>query len=132
MLGSDPQHVGRWEVECGADPGIFEGSEEHRFRGKRRAEPDANDTADSAVPGTRRSEGVHLPPPPVCEPVHAGRRGLLTQVDEAPETLSGPATKRILEREFSSTNRPSTSGWRGFRWRIFKTCASFRAIAIAA
>jgi hypothetical protein len=50
---------------------------------------------------------------------------LLARVDEAHETLSGPATGKILEREFGeSTRRPNTSGWRRSRWRIFTICAS--------
>src|ERR1700694_4058156 len=48
---------------------------------------------------------------------------LLARVDEAHETLSGPATKKILEREWE-LYQPGTSGWRRSRRRTFTTCGS--------
>ena len=57
---------------------------------------------------------------------------LLAQVDEAHETLSGPATKKILEREFREYKHAAYSGWREFQWRTFTTYASVRAIGSAA
>lgn len=62
---------------------------------------------------------------------------LLAAVDEAHETLSGPATRRILEREhqlyvkpeYASTASRSTRGWRPSPSLIPTTCASIRAIA---
>jgi hypothetical protein len=56
---------------------------------------------------------------------------LLARVDEAHETLSGPATKKILEREWKSTDRPNRNGWRRSRRRTFTTRGSAGAIASA-
>ena len=54
---------------------------------------------------------------------------LLASVDEAHETLSGPATRRILEREVELYGSRSMRGWRRSPWRIFTTCARASAIA---
>ena len=54
---------------------------------------------------------------------------LLASVDEAHETLSGPATRRILERELRVYGKPSTRGWLRSRWGICTTCARASATA---
>ena len=56
---------------------------------------------------------------------------LLAAVDEAHETLSGPATRRILKRSTSSTAKPSTRGWPRSRWPTCTICAASSAIANA-
>ena len=56
---------------------------------------------------------------------------LLATVDAAHENLSGPATRRILEREYASTASPSMSGCLRSRWRISITCGNSRAIGSA-
>ena len=45
-------------------------------------------------------------------------------MDEAHETLSGPATQKILYREFYEyRDEQLPDGWRGSRWRTFTICA---------
>ena len=53
---------------------------------------------------------------------------LLAKVDEAHEGLSGPATRRILQREFRLSNQ-SLSAWLGSRTDTSTTCAAMRSIA---
>jgi hypothetical protein len=54
---------------------------------------------------------------------------LLASVDEAHETLSGPATRRILEREHELYKRPEYARLAGFPWLICTTCARVSATA---
>ena len=64
------------------------------------SEPGAGDAADRAVPRAgwckRRLSAV-----PVCARYTRADIELLAAVDEAHETLSGPATQKILYREFT-------------------------------
>jgi hypothetical protein len=48
---------------------------------------------------------------------------LLASVDEAHETLSGPATQKILQREYYDFGNKATRDWRGSRWRSCTGCA---------
>jgi len=50
---------------------------------------------------------------------------LLGSVDEAHETLSGPATQKILQRQFYSATS-AISGWRESRWPKSIDCAKVR------
>ena len=56
---------------------------------------------------------------------------LLAAVDEAHDSLSGPATQRILQREYQHYGKPSTRGWRPSRWPTCTICAASSAIANA-
>ena len=56
---------------------------------------------------------------------------LLAQVDEAHETLSGPATRRIFEREFGQYGKLDSSAWPQSPTGICTTYAAPRAIASA-
>jgi transposase len=56
---------------------------------------------------------------------------LLAEVDEAHETLSGPATQKILYREYHEYGVANMSGWPASRWRIFTTCVRVGRIANA-
>ena len=47
---------------------------------------------------------------------------LLAAVDEAHETLSGPATQKILQREYYDFRTPVLPIWREFRWRMCIAC----------
>jgi hypothetical protein len=125
MLGIDHQS-GQWtRTEPGRDPGVFGRQREISFQGQNReaiygwadrtlrpqryqalggaglgsrvrgqddwAEPGAGDEADQAVSAGRAgaAEGVSA----------AADVELLAQVDEAHESLSGPATQKVLQRE---------------------------------
>ena len=51
-------------------------------------------------------------------------------MDEAHETLSGPATQKILQRAFYDFGeQPLSSVWRGFRWRNCTGCGRAGPIA---
>ena len=51
---------------------------------------------------------------------------LLVSVDEAHETLSGPATQKILQRQCYDSATSAISGWRGSRWPKSIVCAKVR------
>ena len=73
-----------------------------------RAEPGAGHAADRSLHGQRKGRGDSLSAAAFPAALHATRADieLLASVDEAHETLSGPATRRILEREFQLYKRP--------------------------
>ena len=56
----------------------------------------------------------------------------LASVDEAHETLSGPATRRILERSISSTASRNMRGWLRSPFPTYTICAGIGAIGNAA
>ena len=56
---------------------------------------------------------------------------LLAEVDEAHETLSGPATRKLLYRGITSSPTSATNGWRIFHRRISTTCGSCAVTANA-
>jgi AraC-like DNA-binding protein len=57
---------------------------------------------------------------------------LLAAVDEAHETLSGPATRRILSASISNTASRSMRGWPRSPFPTYTTCAGTGAIGNAA
>ena len=59
----------------------------------------ASDAADWALSGMRRSKSAKVQAAPFAASYTRADVELLAAVDEAHDTLSGPATKRILERE---------------------------------
>ena len=63
-------------------------------------EPGAGDAADRPLSGQRHSTSGQLPAAPLCTALHAADIELLAAVDEAHDILSGPATRRILQREY--------------------------------
>ena len=53
---------------------------------------------------------------------------LLAEVDAAHETLSGPATQKLLQRAcYDFDDKRYFSVWRGYRWRTCTGCARSRA-----
>ena len=65
-----------------------------------RTEPGANHAADPAIPAGRRTPTRPLPRHRFARKYTPADVELLAAVDEAHETLSGPATRKILEREY--------------------------------
>ncbi len=65
-----------------------------------RFEPRTGNSVNRAVYSERNCEGADVPPQPVPEALYRGDIELLAAVDTAHETLSGPATRKILYREF--------------------------------
>ena len=66
-----------------------------------RTEPGAGDAADPALPAGRGGEAAPLSAASLCRRATRGADiELLAAVDEAHETLSGPATQKILQREY--------------------------------
>ena len=57
---------------------------------------------------------------------------LLAHTDNLHGTLSGLATKKLMERAFELFGKLAMRGWRGSRWRTCTTCASVRAISASA
>ena len=47
---------------------------------------------------------------------------LLAETDALHDTLSGPATKHLMQRACWSSGTPAMRGWRSSRWRISTTC----------
>ncbi|MGH9583372.1 MAG: hypothetical protein ACRD4O_10590, partial [Bryobacteraceae bacterium] len=62
----------------------------------------------------------------------AGDIELLAEADEAHETLSGAATRKSSNGSSLTMAIRATSAWRGFRRRIFTTCARAGGIARSA
>lgn len=98
---------GLWMGDTDAvSPGVLEteargqGSAPAVHRQDDRTEPGAGDPVDRAIPERRAGEGAELPAQPVPTPLHRADLELLGAVDEAHEKLSGPATQKILYREF--------------------------------
>ena len=65
-----------------------------------RPEPGAGDAADCPLSGQRHGASGQLPAAPLCAALYAGGIELPAAVDEAHDSLSGPATQRILQREY--------------------------------
>ncbi len=63
-------------------------------------QPGTGDTADRELCRQRPCKGGAASTEKVCRSLHEGGRGTLAYVDKSHGNLSGPATKRILEREF--------------------------------
>lgn len=71
-----------------------------------RAEPDAGDAADCPLSGQQHDASDELSAAPLCAALHAADIELLAAVDELHETLSGPAARRILQREYPQYSKP--------------------------
>jgi hypothetical protein len=70
------------------------------------AEPSATYALGGPLPGNGASTDPSPPTPLFPNSLHPADIELLAQVDEAHESLSGPATRRILEREFRDYGKP--------------------------
>ncbi len=99
-----------------------------------RIEPGPGDTVDRMLPGGERSASRELYRRHRF-PKRYTRADIevLAAVDEAHETLSGPATQKLLQRAWHEFRRGSAMrGWRSSRWRNFIGCERAGRTAIAA
>ena len=92
--------------------------------------PGPGDAAGRSLSGQRRDPARPLSTAPLSTTLYPRRYRYAGHVDAAHESLSGPATRRILQREYQDYGKPEfSSGWPPSRWPTCTTCATTNAIA---